>query len=138
MHPRRVALGIVFSDPQIATVGQAWSQMSCSGHRVGEVSYTNQGRARVMARNRGHVRIYAEAGTGRLLGAEMLGPDVEHTGHLLAWAIQRQMTVDDALEMPFYHPVVEEGIRTALRDLRQNLRVARRRDRRCDDFEPGE
>ena len=95
-------------------------------------------RARVMARNKGHVRIYGEAGTGRILGAEMLGPDVEHTAHLLAWAVQQGMTVGDALEMPFYHPVVEEGIRTALRDLRKNLRVARRNDMRCDDFEPGE
>ena len=138
MHPRRTPLGIVFSDPQIATVGQPWTQMSCKGHRVGEVSYRDQGRARVMARNKGHVRIYAEAGTGRLLGAEMLGPDVEHTGHLLAWAVQQRMTVDQALEMPFYHPVVEEGIRTALRDLRLNLRAARRTDSRCDDFEPGQ
>ena len=73
-----------------------------------------------------------------LLGAEMLGPDVEHTAHLLAWAIQSGLTVADALEMPFYHPVVEEGIRTALRDLRQNLRVARRSGVRCDDFGPGE
>jgi len=138
VHPRRTSLGIVFSDPQIATVGQPWSEMSCAGHRVGEVSYRDQGRARVMARNKGHVRIYGEASTGRLLGAEMLGPDVEHTAHLLAWAVQQRMTVGDALEMPFYHPVVEEGIRTALRDLRQNLRVARRSDVRCDDFEPGE
>ena len=138
VHPRRTSLGIVFSDPQIATVGEAWTQLTCSQNRVGEVSYRNQGRARVMNRNKGHVRIYGEAGTGRLLGAEMLGPDVEHTAHLLAWAIQSGMTVADALEMPFYHPVVEEGIRTALRDLRQNLRVARRGGNRCDDFGPGE
>ncbi len=138
VHPRRTALGIVFSDPQIATVGQPFDRYSCSENRVGEVSYRNQGRARVMNRHKGHVRIYGEAGTGRLLGAEMLGPDVEHTAHLLAWAIQSGTTVAEALEMPFYHPVVEEGIRTALRDLRQNLRVARKSGVRCDDFGPGE
>jgi len=138
VHRRRTPLGIVFSDPQIATVGQPWDTLTCGDHRVGEVSYRNQGRARVMNQHKGHVRIYGEVGTGRLLGAELLGPDVEHTAHLLAWAIQSGMTVTDALDMPFYHPVVEEGIRTALRDLRENLRMARRSGVRCDDFGPGE
>ncbi len=135
---RRTPMGVVFSDPQMATVGEPWRSLTCSQHRVGEVSYRNQGRARVMDRNKGHVRIYGESGTGRLLGAEMLGPDVEHTAHLLAWAIQQGLTVSQALDMPFYHPVVEEGIRTALRDLRHNLRVPRQSGIRCDDFGPGE
>ena len=59
---------------------------------------------------------------GRLLGAEMIGPDAEHIGHLLAWAVQAGFTVGQALAMPFYHPVVEEGLRTALRDARGEAR----------------
>jgi dihydrolipoamide dehydrogenase len=115
---RRAALGVVFSEPQIATVGASHRELVDSGvdFRVGKVSYHNQGRARVMGVNEGLVRIYG-APDGTLLGAEMLGPRVENTGHLLAWAVQSGMTVQQALEMPFYHPVVEEGIRTALRDL---------------------
>ena len=46
----------------------------------------------------------------------------EHLGHLLAWAHQSNMTVEQMLEMPFYHPVVEEGLRTALRDAHSQLR----------------
>ena len=76
-----------------------------------------------MGKNKGHVRIYAENERGTLLGAEMLGPRVEHTAHLLAWAVQQDLTVDGALRMPFYHPVVEEGIRTALRDLADKLKL---------------
>jgi dihydrolipoamide dehydrogenase len=34
------------------------------------------------------------------------------------------MTVAEMLEMPFYHPVVEEGLRTALRDLDHHMRAA--------------
>ena len=34
------------------------------------------------------------------------------------------MTVQRALEMPFYHPVVEEGLRTALRDAAAKLSAA--------------
>ena len=90
---------------------------------IGEVSYADQGRARVMGRNAGRVRIYARRDCGTLLGAEMFGPRVEHTAHLLAWAVQSQVTVEQALEMPIYHPVIEEGIRTALRDLSTKLKL---------------
>ena len=34
------------------------------------------------------------------------------------------MTVPQMLEMPFYHPVVEEGLRTALRDLDARMKEA--------------
>jgi dihydrolipoamide dehydrogenase len=53
----------------------------------------------------------------------MFGPAAEHIGHLLAWAAQKRMTVADMLDMPFYHPVIEEGLRTALRDLKQHLHM---------------
>jgi len=55
----------------------------------------------------------------------MCGPRVEHTAHLLAWMIGRRATVEEALAMPFYHPVVEEGLRTALRDLDTHVKRAR-------------
>jgi dihydrolipoamide dehydrogenase len=92
---------------------------------VGEVSFENQGRSRVMLRNRGLLRVYADAVSGRLLGAEMIGPDAEHIAHLLAWALQSRLTIERMLEMPFYHPVVEEGLRTALRDASAKLAAAR-------------
>ena len=114
---RRAPLGVVFTDPQIAIVGGGFAALKTHALAAGEVSFDDQGRARVMLRNRGHLRVYADPETGRFLGAEMVGPDAEHIGHLLAWALQAGMTVSQMLEMPFYHPVVEEGLRTALRDL---------------------
>jgi dihydrolipoamide dehydrogenase len=38
--------------------------------------------------------------------------------------VQQEMTVDKMLEMPFYHPVIEEGLRTALRDTVSQLNEA--------------
>lgn len=119
---RRTPLGIVFSDPQIGVVGGGYAALHDCEAVAGEVSFKNQGRARVQAVNQGKVRIYADQHTGRLLGAELFGPSVEHLSHLLAWAVQSKLTVTQALDMPFYHPVVEEGIRTALRNLDANLR----------------
>ena len=118
---RRAPLGIVFTDPQIAIVGKGFAALKASDPAIGEVSFEDQGRSRVMLRNRGHMRVYGDRATGRFLGAEMIGPDAEHIGHLLAWALQARMTVEQMLEMPFYHPVVEEGLRTALRDLKSKI-----------------
>jgi len=119
---RRSPLSIVFTDPQIAMVGSRYSELSDQDIVVGEVSFEDQGRSRVMLKNQGLLRIYADPDDGRFLGAEMFGPRAEHLGHLLAWAHQSNMTVEQMLEMPFYHPVIEEGLRTALRDARAQLR----------------
>ncbi len=113
---RRAPLGIVFSDPQIATVGSRWLDLDRTQIVIGKVSFEDQGRSRVMLRNQGLLHVYAQRDSGKFLGAEMIGPDAEHLAHLLAWALQLNTTVEDMLKLPFYHPVVEEGLRTALRD----------------------
>ena len=121
---RRTPLGIVFTDPQLAVVGQRHAELPAGRWVAGEVSFEDQGRSRVMLRNKGLARIYAETGSGRVLGAEMMGPDAEHLAHLLAWGIQSGMSAQRMLLMPFYHPVVEEGLRTALRDAQAKLDAA--------------
>src|SRR5690554_7531912 len=75
-----------------------------------------------MRENRGLMRVYAEQGSGQFLGAELFGPRVEHMAHLLAWALEQKLSVGQMLAMPWYHPVVEEGLRGALRDLNANLK----------------
>jgi dihydrolipoamide dehydrogenase len=122
---RRAPLGIVFTDPQIAIVGGGWKALEPGRHLIGEVSFENQGRSRILLKNQGLLHVYGDIATRRLLGAEMVGPAAEHLGHLLAWALQNQMTIPEMLEMPFYHPVIEEGLRTALRDLDAKLQEIR-------------
>ncbi len=122
---RRSALAIVFSDPQMVTVGERWQECSQQSIVTGKVSFADQGRSRVMLRNQGLLHVYAAREDGRLLGAEMIGPEAEHLGHLLAWAHQLQLTIPQMLELPFYHPVVAEGLRTALRDAASQLPLRR-------------
>lgn len=139
MRPRRAPLAVVFSEPQIMLAGASHAELRASGiaFETGTASFEDQGRSRVMGRNQGALHVYAEADTGRFLGAEMLGPAAEHIGHLLAWSVQRGDTVQQMLDSPFYHPVVEEGLRTALRQLQRALRMGPVPVERCLDCGPG-
>ncbi|NJO18034.1 MAG: hypothetical protein HC877_20590 [Thioploca sp.] len=67
-----------------------------------------------MARTHGHLRVYADRHSGRLLGAEMMIPDGEYVGHFLALAMEQNLTVQDIMLTPFYHPTVMEGLENAL------------------------
>jgi dihydrolipoamide dehydrogenase len=120
---RRVPLGIVFTDPQIAIVGGGFHALKAGTFATGHASFEDQGRARVMLKNKGLMNVYGDPASGRFLGAEMITPGAEHLGHLLSWALANKMTVTQMLEMPFYHPVIEEGLRSALRDLEEKLRA---------------
>lgn len=122
---RRSHLAVVFCDPQIAVVGESYAglcaRLGDDRFAIGEVDFSGQGRARTMLRNSGLLRVYADRKSGRFLGAEMVAPDGEHLGHLLAWAHQQELTVGEILDLPFYHPVVEEGLRTALQQVATEL-----------------
>jgi dihydrolipoamide dehydrogenase len=118
---RRAPLAIAFTDPGIAMVGARHADLEPGTFVTGEASFEDQGRSRIMLRNRGLMHVYVDKATRRFLGAEWIGPDAEHIGHLLAWGLQMKLDVDAMLAMPFYHPVVEEGLRTALREAASKL-----------------
>lgn len=113
-YKRHVPLGIVFSSPQIMQIGQT---VNLPENIIkGTVSFEDQGRSRVMLKNKGMLNIYFDRESHLLVGAEMIGPDAEHIAHMLVWLIEKGTTLEELLEFPFYHPVVEEGVRTAIRD----------------------
>jgi dihydrolipoamide dehydrogenase len=118
---RRTSLVIVFSEPGIVTVGKRLESLDSQNILTGTAVFQDQGRARMAQRNHGILRLYAETQNGRLVGAEMVAPAAEHMAHLLALAIDRSLTVQDMLRLPFYHPTLEEGLRTALREISAQL-----------------
>ncbi|PJF03886.1 dihydrolipoyl dehydrogenase [Acinetobacter seifertii] len=117
-------LGIVFSHPEMAIVGQSYKQLKDNGidFITGEVSYERQGRAIVLGKNRGAIEVYIERESQKLLGAELFTEATEHMAHLLSWIIGEGLTLNDILEKPFYHPTLEEGLRTALKHARRQLK----------------
>lgn len=139
---RRTPLVITFTSPNIALVGQTYRELQARENTfvTGRVSFENQGRARIMGANAGLLKIYADKHNGRLLGAELFAPGGEHLAHLLGWAISFDKTLAELLVMPYYHPVLEEGLRSAISDAAKQLELSTGDSRtgytqimRCDD-----
>ena len=133
---RRVPLSILFTDPNIVHVGRSFKRLlepdkPVSVHTlddrevvVGEMDFAHQSRAKILGRAHGLIHVYASKKTGKLLGAQLAVPHGEHLGHLLAWAIQNDLTVFDLLSQVYYHPTVEEGLRRALRHAAKQTAVS--------------
>ena len=116
-YRRKTPLNITFCDPNIVQVGQPYAALDLDRSAIGEVQMAPVGRAIIMAKNKGVIRVYADKASGTMLGAEMVCIKAENLGHLLAWSIQQGLTVGELLQMPFYHPVIEEALQAALYDL---------------------
>lgn len=141
LHPdaeclaRRTPMGIVFTRPQAAWAGLRRNELPADA-LTGEADFGRQGRATLMGHKHGLMKVFADA-HGVLIGAEMACAGAEHMAHELAWLIQQRVHVVDALQLPFYHPVLEEGLRTALHGIRRQLPERERRPDLplCRDFD---
>lgn len=113
---RSVFMAVTFSRPSAAVVGDV-PEEDDSDTVTGRADYANQGRATVMGQGHGICEIYASRAEGRLTGAALCLPEGEHLAHELAWAISGGMTAGQMLNLPFYHPTLEEGLKPALRQI---------------------
>jgi dihydrolipoamide dehydrogenase len=104
---------IYFTDPQMAIVGKTYRELQNQEIIVGDLPFDSP-RHVVWNKVDGRIQVYLEASTGKILGAELLGYQAEHLAHILALAITHQMTAEQVLEMPIYHPSAEELLRDVL------------------------
>ncbi|MFZ5455097.1 MAG: hypothetical protein ACOY9I_05535 [Pseudomonadota bacterium] len=118
---RRVPLAIAFTDPDVCAVGAHSDELDPAHIVIGSASGDANGRSRILGGEASLLRLYADRADGRLRGAAMVATGGEHLAHLLAWAIQRGETVHALLEMPFYHPVIEEMLQSALQDAARQI-----------------
>jgi len=116
---RLTRLSITFCTPNIAVAGYSYHELLNKELEflTGSMSFEKQGRATLMGENSGLIRLYATKKNKQILGAELFAPGGEHLAHLIAWAIAQRLTAKELLSMPFYHPVLEEGLRTAINDV---------------------
>ena len=119
---RKTHLGITFCDPNIATIGADWATLKDNDNIVvGEMSMGPVGRALIMGKNKGVMRVYVDKSSAEVKGATLVSVKGENIAHLLAWAIQRGLTVFDILKLPFYHPVIEEALQACFYDVLKKL-----------------
>ncbi|HEX5637034.1 MAG TPA: dihydrolipoyl dehydrogenase, partial [Gammaproteobacteria bacterium] len=94
---QKTTLGITFCDPNIVSVGASLSELNANDIAIGEIKMAPVGRALIMGKNRGLIRLYADKKSGKLLGACMASVKGENLGHLLCWSIEMGLTVHDLL-----------------------------------------
>ncbi len=106
---------IVFTDPQVASVGLTQAAARNAGHtvRVSTVGLDQVPRALAARDTRGLVKLVADASTGRLLGAHILAPEGADSIQTAALAIRQGLTVDDLADMIFPYLTTVEGLKLA-------------------------
>ncbi|WP_130804259.1 dihydrolipoyl dehydrogenase [Acinetobacter ihumii] len=117
------SLGVVFCSPEMAIAGQSYKQLQDKNidFITGFSSYEKQGRALILGKNIGGVEVYIDRKTRKLLGAELFVNSAEHLAHLLCWMINQNITLDEILDQAYYHPTLEEGLRSAFKHVRRQL-----------------
>ncbi|RXG86364.1 bifunctional organomercurial lyase/mercury(II) reductase MerBA [Bradyrhizobium zhanjiangense] len=106
---------IVFTDPQVASVGLTEAAARAAGHaiRVSTIGLDQVPRALAARDTRGLIKLVADAGSGRLLGAHILAPEGADSIQTATLAIRQGMTVDDLADTIFPYLTTVEGLKLA-------------------------
>jgi pyruvate/2-oxoglutarate dehydrogenase complex dihydrolipoamide dehydrogenase (E3) component len=112
-------LNVVFTDPQLATVGRLERDLAAAGtpHLVAFYPFDDHGKSILMEAKRGYVKVIAEPRRGRILGAEIVGRDAGELIHVFSVALAQRATVRDLLRAPWYHPTLAEIVTYPLEEL---------------------
>jgi dihydrolipoamide dehydrogenase len=108
----------VFGRPELAAVGLTEEQAAAGGYRVrcGRAPFAAVAAAGIRGERRGLVKLVADAGTGRLLGMHILGPDAASLIAEGTLALRKGATLDDIENTIHAHPTLSEAIWNAARD----------------------
>lgn len=103
---------VVFSDPEIATVGLSEDEAKTqhSNISVGRFPYAANGRAVALNADAGFVKLIAEKDTGLLLGAQVIGTEASNLIAELALAIEMSATLEDVALTIHAHPTLGEMV----------------------------
>lgn len=106
---------VVFTDPQVASVGMTEAQARAAGHsvRTSVLSLDNVPRALAARDTRGLIKLVADGSTRKLLGAHILAPEGADSIQTAALAIRCGLTIDDLSETIFPYLTTVEGLKLA-------------------------
>jgi len=106
----RLLMNVVFTDPQVATVGLTEQAAAARGlaFRVASYPFHDHGKSLIMEARDGLVKLLAEPRTGKILGGACVGPMGGELIHEITVALARRMTVHELAAVPHYHPTLAE------------------------------
>ena len=107
--------GVVYTDPEIASVGKTEEQLKESGipYRKGVFPFMANGRAKALGQTDGRVKMLAHAETDRILGVHILGPRAGDLIAEAATAIEFGASSEDIARTSHAHPTLAEVIKEA-------------------------
>lgn len=107
--------GVIYTHPEVATVGQTEEQLKEAGraYKVGKFSFMGNGRAKAVFAGDGFVKILADAETDRILGAHIIGPAAGDLIHEVCVAMEFGASAQDLALTCHAHPTFSEAVREA-------------------------
>jgi pyruvate/2-oxoglutarate dehydrogenase complex dihydrolipoamide dehydrogenase (E3) component len=114
---------VVFTDPQLASVGLTEAVARKLGHEVNVSTITLDQVPRALAARdtRGLIKLVADADSGRLLGAHLLAPEGADSIQTAALAIRQRLTISDLADMIFPYLTTVEGLKLAAQAFTKNV-----------------
>jgi pyruvate/2-oxoglutarate dehydrogenase complex dihydrolipoamide dehydrogenase (E3) component len=120
----RLETKVVFTDPQVAIVGL--SEQACRMRDIpfltGAYPFADHGKAMCLGSTRGFAKLLASPRTGKLLGAQIVGPQAGELIHELIAVMYYHGTVFDLVRMPHYHPTLAEIVTYPAESLIKQIR----------------
>jgi len=115
----KVVPAVIFTDPEIATVGIGEAEARESGLevKVGRFSFGANGRAMSLQATEGLVKVIADAAADPLLGVHMVGPSVTDLISEAALAIEAGLSAEDLALTIHPHPTLSEVLMEAAEDV---------------------
>jgi pyruvate/2-oxoglutarate dehydrogenase complex dihydrolipoamide dehydrogenase (E3) component len=116
-------LNVVFTNPQLATIGLLERALDERGvkYLVASYPFNDHGKSILMDANYGYVKVIAEPKRGRILGAEIVGQDAGELIHAFSGPLAMRATVFDLLRAPWYHPTLAEIITYPLEAIAEQI-----------------
>lgn len=118
-------LNVVFTDPQLATIGRLERELAAEGtpYLVASYPFNDHGKSILLDANYGYVKVIADPKRGRILGAEIVGKDAGELIHAFSGPLAMRATVFDLLRAPWYHPTLVEIITYPLEEIAEKIRA---------------
>jgi len=119
-----VVPAVVFTDPQVATVGLTEAQAAKLGIETDSRTLTLDNVPRALANfdTRGFIKLVADKQTGRLLGAQVLAGEGGEIIQTAALAIRNRMTVADLAGQLFPYLTMVEGLKLAAQTFSKDVK----------------